>query len=583
MPLQSKVKRAIILDEVEEPKDFKALEIINILDNFYSKTQLDIAEFISKYYFSSLGEALAIFIPFVKDCSNTPPTLNLKDELPKLSEEQNRAYKQILQKDRSLLFGVTGSGKTEIFISLMADTIKNGKRCIFLMPEISLTPQMKSRLERYFGKRVVIWHSKLTKKQKNKILESIYKGKIDIIAGARSALFTPLKNVGLIIVDEEHDDSYKAMMKPRYHARDMAIYIASKIKAKALLASATPSLCSYYKYDVIKLSKPFISTKKRYFFIEGTTLNNIILKKIEENFKMGQQSLLFVPTRGNFKYLYCQKCGKTHLCPYCSVGMALHSYARHLKCHYCNYTEAIKESCSHCGHTPLTTYRIGTVEAKEIIENSIPNIVIEQFDRDSITTPTKLKNALKRFEEKKSHILLGTQMLSKGHDYADITLSIILGIDYILGVSDYRAREKAMSLLVQIAGRSGRAKSADVIIQSSNGEFFKQYLRDYEEFLKDEMEFMKDFYPPFVSLARVLIAQKDDIKGAKITLDTVKRLQNFKEIEIVGHGKAPIERIANRFRYQILLRCKKRIPLLKALHSIKSPLLEIDIDPVEFS
>jgi primosomal protein N' (replication factor Y) len=583
VPLQSKVKRAIILDEVEEPKDFKALEIINILDNFYSKTQLDIAEFISKYYFSSLGEALAIFIPFVKDCSNTPPTLNLKDELPKLSEEQNRAYKQILQKDRSLLFGVTGSGKTEIFISLMADTIKNGKRCIFLMPEISLTPQMKSRLERYFGKRVVIWHSKLTKKQKNKILESIYKGEIDIIAGARSALFTPLKNVGLIIVDEEHDDSYKAMMKPRYHARDMAIYIASKIKAKALLASATPSLCSYYKYDVIKLSKPFISTKKRYFFIEGTTLNNIILKKIEENFKMGQQSLLFVPTRGNFKYLYCQKCGKTHLCPYCSVGMALHSYARHLKCHYCNYTEAIKESCSHCGHTPLTTYRIGTVEAKEIIENSIPNIVIEQFDRDSITTPTKLKNALKRFEEKKSHILLGTQMLSKGHDYADITLSIILGIDYILGVSDYRAREKAMSLLVQIAGRSGRAKSADVIIQSSNGEFFKQYLRDYEEFLKDEMEFMKDFYPPFVSLARVLIAQKDDIKGAKITLDTVKRLQNFKEIEIVGHGKAPIERIANRFRYQILLRCKKRIPLLKALHSIKSPLLEIDIDPVEFS
>ena len=583
MPLQSKVKRAIILDEVEEPKEFKAIEIINILDNFYSKTQLDIAEFISKYYFSSLGEALAIFMPFVKDCSNTPPTLNLKDELPKLSEEQNRVYKQILQKDRSLLFGVTGSGKTEIFISLMADTIKNGKRCIFLMPEISLTPQMKSRLVRYFGKRVVIWHSKLTKKQKNKILESIYKGEIDIIAGARSALFTPLQNVGLIIVDEEHDDSYKAMMKPRYHARDMAIYIASKIKAKALLASATPSLCSYYKYDVIKLSKPFISTKKRYFFIEGTTLNNIVLKKIEENFKMGQQSLLFIPTRGNFKYLYCQKCGKTHLCPYCSVGMALHSYARHLKCHYCNYTEAIQESCSHCGDTPLTTYRIGTVEAKEIIENSIPNIVVEQFDRDSITTPTKLKNALKRFEEKKSHILLGTQMLSKGHDYADITLSVILGIDYILGVSDYRAREKAMSLLVQIAGRSGRAKSADVIIQSSNGEFFRQYLRDYEEFLKDEMEFMKDFYPPFVSLARVLIAQKDDLKGAKITLDTVKRLQNFKEIEIVGHGKAPIERIANRFRYQILLRCKKRVPLLKALHSIKSPLLEIDIDPVEFS
>ena len=583
MPLQSRVKEAIILDEVKEPQEFQPREILNILEKFYTQTQLEIAEFISKYYFSSLGEALAIFIPFLKIESKNSPKIELKNSQPKLSEEQERVYQEILNKDRSLLFGVTGSGKTEIFISLMAHTIQKGKKCILLMPEISLTPQMQNRLEKYFGKRVVIWHSKLTKKQKNKILDSIYGGGVDIVAGARSALFTPLENIGVIIVDEEHDDSYKSMMKPRYHARDMAIYIASKIKAKVLLASATPSLNSYYKYDVIKLSKPYISTTKRYYFVEGTTLNHKIVKKIEQNFKSGEQSLLFVPTRGNFKYLYCQKCGKTHLCPYCSVGMALHSYARHLKCHYCNYTEAIQESCSHCGHTPLTTQRIGTVEAKEIIENSIKNIVVEQFDRDSITTPTKLKKALKRFENKKSHLLLGTQMLSKGHDYANITLSVILGIDYILGLSDYRAREKAMSLLIQIAGRSGRVKSADVIIQSSNEDFFKQYLKDYEEFLKDELKLMRDFYPPFVSLARVLIAQKSENKGAKITLETVNKLKKFKDIEIVGHGKAPIEKIANRFRYQILLRCKTRVPLLKALHSIKSSLVEIDIDPIEFS
>jgi len=583
VPLQSKVKEAIIIKEVEKPKEFKALEILDILDTFYTQTQIDIAKFISEYYFSSFGEAISLFIP-KKENTNSKKTIENQEIIsPSLSVVQQKVYNQLLKKDKALLFGVTGSGKTEIFISLMIKSIKEGKKCIFLMPEISLTPQMQQRLEKYFKKRVAIWHSKLTKKQKSKILDSIYNKEIDIIAGARSALFTPLDDVGLIIVDEEHDDSYKSMMKPRYHARDMAVYIANKIGAKVILASATPSLSSYYKYDVVRLFEPFIKTKKRYFFVGGVTLTNDIIKRIEQNFKLGEQSLVFVPTRGNFKYLYCSSCGKTHLCPYCSVGMALHRNAKALKCHYCNYVEAIREECSYCGYTPLTSQRIGTVEVKEILENAIEGIVIEQFDRDSITTPTKLKRALKRFEAKESHLLLGTQMLSKGHDYANISLSVILGIDYILGLSDYRARERAMSLLIQISGRSGRAKDADIIIQTSNSDFFKLYLNDYEAFLKEEMEFMRDLYPPFVSLARVLISHKNDKKGAKITLDTVEKLRAFSQIEIVGHGKAPIEKIANKFRYNILLRSKKRIPLLKALHAINSPQIEIDIDPVEFS
>ena len=504
-------------------------------------------------------------------------------ELPTLSVEQQKVYEQLLKKDRALLFGVTGSGKTEIFISLMAKTIEEGKQCIFLMPEISLTPQMEHRLKKYFGDCLAMWHSKLTKKKKEEILEKIYENKIDIIAGARSALFTPLDDVGLIIVDEEHDDSYKSMMKPRYHARDMAVYIGAKIGAKVVLASATPTLSSYHKYDVVRLKKPFIETEKNYYFVEGTQLTNAMVKKLDSNFKSGEQSLLFIPTRGNFKYLYCQKCGVTHMCPYCSVGMALHRNVRHLKCHYCNYTEAIQEVCTHCGHTPLTSQRMGTVEAKEMIEHGIPDMVVEQFDRDSITTASKLKKALKRFESKESHLLLGTQMLSKGHDYANITLSIILGIDYILGLGDYRARERAMSLLIQIAGRSGRAKSADVIIQSSNRDFFDLYLNNYEAFLKDEMSFVEDMYPPFMSLARILISHTKEEKASKITLDTVTKLKEFTDIEIVGHGKAPIERIANKYRFTILLRCNKRSFLLKALHAVNNSLIEIDMDPVEFS
>jgi len=337
-------------------------------------------------------------------------------------------------------------------------------------------------------------------------------------------------------------------------------YILVRNGCKVVLSSATPTVSSYYKYDVIRLKEPFIKTKKRYFFIDGDGISSPIINMVEKNFRSGGQSLIFIPTRGNFKYLYCPNCGKSHKCPNCSVGVALHTKFKHLRCHYCNYTQPIQEVCSSCGYSPLTTKRIGTAEAKEIIENSIDGIVIEQFDKDTITTQSKLKKALKRFEEKKSHILLGTQMLSKGHDYSNITLSVILGIDYILGISDYRAREKAMSLLVQIAGRSGRAKSADIIIQTSNGEFFEMYIEDYEEFLKDEMEFLRDYYPPFTTLARVLIANKNESRAIKITEDVVSQLKEFKEIEIVGYGKAPIEKIANKFRYQILLRSDKRVP-----------------------
>lgn len=586
VPVHSKIKLAVVLKEVEKPTAFETIGMVSVLETFYTPIQIEIAKFISEYYFSSLGEAIALFIPH--QIGNTNQHIgsdngSLEYILPTLSPNQQKAYDQLLTKERALLFGVTGSGKTEIFISLMIKMIQEGKKSIFLMPEISLTPQMQIRLEHYFGQRVVMWHSKLTPQQKAKRLKAIYAGEVDIVAGARSALFTPLDNVGLIVVDEEHDDSYKSMMKPRYHARDMALYMGAKIGAKVLLASATPSVSSYHKYEVVKLFEPFIQTKKQYHFVAGTTLTNGMIKKIESNFKAGEQSLLFVPTRGNFKYLYCQKCGKTHLCPYCSVGMALHRNMRHLKCHYCNYTEAIRETCVYCGHAPLSSQRMGTVEAKEMIEQAVPELVVEQFDRDSITTANKLKKALQRFEAKESQLLLGTQMLSKGHDYANITLSVILGMDYILGLSDYRARERAMSLLLQIAGRSGRAKSAEIVIQSANEDFFRLYLNDYEAFLKDEMEFVRDFYPPFVSLARILISDKKEEKASKITLDTVTRLKAFEGVEIIGHGKAPVEKIANKYRFTILLRSQKRSILLKALHAINNPTIEIDMDPVEFS
>ncbi len=601
VPLKTTFKEAIVYEEVEKP-NFKTVEIQSLSDRYYSATQIEIAKFISEYYFSSFGEAVSLFIPyFIK--TETLPCCNNSDEgsqlyfssknqpmtrntvlPPSLTASQQVAYNQILKKERVLLFGVTGSGKTEIFISLMVKMLGDGKTSIFLMPEISLTPQMEKRLKVYFGESVAMWHSKITKKRKASILQGIQEGTIHIIAGARSALFVPLSNLGLIIVDEEHDDSYKAMTRPRYHARDIAVFMGQKLGAKVVLASATPSVTSYHKYDVVKLEKAYIEAKKRYKFISGNTIDTNILNSLHTNYKNADQSLLFLPTRANFKYLYCQSCGKTHLCPYCSVGMALHRNRKHLKCHYCNFTQAIQDTCTYCGHAPLKSERIGTQEAIEIIGNAIDGIKVEQFDRDSITTPKKLKEALERFGSGESHLLLGTQMLSKGHDYSGITLAIIMGLDYILGLGDYRARERAISLFFQIAGRSGRAKEAKVIVQTGDAEFFKNYLLDYELFIKDELVFLEMAdYPPFVSLARILIAHKNESSASKITLDTVTKLKTFKDIEIVGHGKAPVERIANKFRFNILLRAKNRVPLLKALHSVDCREIEIDMDPVEFS
>lgn len=597
--LKSSIKEAVVVASVEKP-DFETTEIVTISEKYYSIEQMEVAKFISEYYFSSFGEAVSLFMPYTRHpglVSGSPqdsqivlkPKAILKQVqdgviLPKLSTMQQKAYDELLKKDKALLFGVTGSGKTEIFISLMAKMLEEGKASIFLMPEISLTPQMEKRLKVYFGDAVAMWHSKLTKKKKESILTEIEEGRVRIVAGARSALFVPLSDLGLIVVDEEHDDSYKAMTRPRYHARDVAVLMGSKLGAKVVLASATPSTGSYYKYDVVKLAKPYVETQKKYQFISGDNINHTMLDALHTHYKAENQSLLFLPTRGNFKYLYCESCGKTHLCPYCSVGMALHRKHKHLKCHYCNFTEAIVDTCTHCGHTPLKSERMGTVEAIEVISEAIEGIQVEQFDKDSITTAKKLKEALKRFESGESQLLLGTQMLSKGHDYANITLSVIMGLDYILGLADYRARERAMSLLFQIAGRSGRAKEAQVIVQTGDPAFFQNYLGDYETFIKDELEFLEMAeYPPFVSLARILIAHKDEAKAGKITLDTVTKLKAFKEVEIVGSGKAPVERVANKFRFNILLRAKNRVPLLKALHAVDCREIEIDMDPVEFS
>ena len=580
-PLKSKIKDGVILKEVDRP-DFKTYEI-ETTNHFFTKEQLDIAKFISSYYFSSIGEAIALFYPYKNSLTNNNNYSISK--LPTLTKAQQNAYSQLKKSNKALLFGVTGSGKTEIYIHLINDALKQKQSSIILMPEIALTPQITKRIASYFGNAVATWHSKLTKKKKEVILEDIREDRVKVVIGARSALFLPMQNLGLIIVDEEHDDSYKAHSRPRYNAKDLSIYIAKKLNIKVVLGSATPLVNSYAKFDVVALKEPYKKSKKTFKFVSGEEINNHILQEIKETLDRDEQALIFVPTRANFKYLICVDCGKAQECPYCTIGMSIHSKKRALRCHYCNYTSKIPTKCHHCGGENLSSKRQGTVEVIEILQNEFKDIKIEQFDKDSITTANKLASALNRINKKESNIIVGTQMLSKGHDYAELTLSVITGLDYIVAIGDYRAKERAIALMHQIAGRSGRSKDAVILIQSSQADFFIPYIKDYEDFIKEELQFREIAkYPPYSNLARVLIANKD-YKLANETLNlALNTIKQDKQIEIVGSGISPVEKIANKWRFFILLRADKKTELLKSLNKIRNiENLEIDMDPVDFS
>ncbi|MDD2356782.1 MAG: primosomal protein N' [Thiovulaceae bacterium] len=580
--LQNKQVQAVVIDLCKKP-EFKTSDILHGTDFYFSKPQMQLATFLSNYYLCSLGEAFSLLVPFDKTLRCKASVSDLQDNI-KLSPKQNEAVVFTQKNDISLLFGDTGSGKTEIYMKLFSLAIQEGKRSIFLMPEISLTPQMEQRLTAHFGDRVVMWHSKITKIQKEKILKRIREGSVDIVAGARSALFTPLSDIGLIVVDEEHDDSYKSSSRPRYNARDMAIYLGKHNRAKVVLGSATPSLTSYAKFPSFRLSGGYFESKKEYIYqtsLEAITplIENEIIQTKQKN----EQSIVFIPTRANFKYLICSSCGHKYLCPYCSVGMSVHQKTKTLKCHYCNFATQIPQVCPECEEPALKSARLGTAEAVKQLRENHDDLHVEQFDRDVITTQNKLIKILKRFNDKEIDVLVGTQMLSKGHDYHDVTLAVVLGLDNILNMSDYRAREKALSSLVQIAGRSGRKKEAKVIVQTFNREFFEAYIDDYERFLKDELEFRRGFYPPFKKLARVLFAHKNGIKAQDEMHAMVEKLKAFTTVEVIGFGASAIEKIAEKYRFMILLRAEKSTDLIKALLTCKTSLAQIDMDPIEFS
>ena len=572
---------AVVIKKVDKP-DFKCSTILSIKDEFYTDFMLEIADFVSKYYICSMGFALSLFQAFNKNIVYENSSIEYKKEIT-LSSFQQEAKSFLDSKKQALLFAKTGAGKTEIYIKTIKEILKQGKQAVFLMPEISLTPQMEKRLEEVFDSSVAIWHSKVTAKRKKEILNKLQNGDIKLIAGARSALFLPYNNLGLIIVDEEHDNSYKSDTTPRYNAKDLAIFIAKKFDLRLILGSATPSINSFYKIPYFELDKTFYETKKSYIF-ENSSQNisektiNLIKKSIENK----NQTIVFLPTRANFKHQICFDCGKSVECPFCSVSMSLHKNDLALKCHYCGFAQKIPEFCPSCKIGIVRNHRVGTAEIEELLKNEFPNSIIKRFDKDSVNSEKSLKKILDEFNENKIDVLVGTQMLSKGHDYHNVKLAVVLGMDSLLNMSSYKARENALSLLLQISGRSGRNGFGEVVIETKNEEFFKYYLEEsnYKEFLKSELEFRKDLYPPFVKLARVVLSSTNGLKIKEELNEIVKDLKNNKDIEVVGFGECAIFKIANKYRYEVIIRSKDVKAILNALHYLKSSNISIDMDTI---
>lgn len=588
--LKNKTIQAVILESTFEP-NFECKDIIKQV-GFLNKTQENLARFCASYYRATWQETLNLFVPFKLESSqdfklDSACLESIKNNLATLNNAQTKALNFLDSRQKGLLFGDTGSGKSEVYFHLIFNALKENKSVLFLMPEIALTPQILKRLESIFGDIIGVWHSKITKSKKEILHSKLHNGEVKIIVGARSALFLPIKDLGLIIIDEEHDDAYKAQNNPRYNARDLCLFLNKKENIKVILGSATPSVTSYKlaleSNYLFRLKGQFFNSSKQ-FILENskTQLNENLISLINKTLNDKKQVVVFLPTRANFKSLQCFNCGLGVKCPFCSVNMSVHLNQNSLICHYCNYRCDIPNICPSCKNGELFSNRIGTQQiALELKDKLDSSFNIEVFDKDSISTANKLNKILENFNNHKIDMLIGTQMLSKGHDYHNVELAVILGIDYVLNNSEYRSFEKGISLIFQIAGRAGRKNNGKVFLQSLQLGLIEPFLNDYQDFLAWELANRSHTYPPFSKIAMIHFSDKNEKKAESNMLNFVNKFKSLdsSKVKLVGYGKNGIEKIANKFRFHALLNAKSSLDILEALKDF--PKLDIDIDALD--
>lgn len=595
--LQNLTQAQILSDKNETNAKFDDSKELNLTTELNETSESNLPENLNNNSLQEnlkLNESVATKLNFnnparsPKTVFDHPDISEFFPKIPNLNQDQQEALNFAKIHKTSLIFGDTGSGKSEIYFSLIREYLLAGKQVLLLMPEISLTPQMTKRLKSYFGEKFGVWHSKITPKKRGEILQKFQSREINLIAGARSALFLPFSELGLVIVDEEHDDSYKSAQNPHYNARDLAVFLAGKFDIKVVLGSATPSVVSFKKQPHFRLRGTFFKSEKKFIYDESETgLSDAILGELTASFTGGKQAVVFLPTRANFRYLSCRECGSTIKCPFCSVGMSFYKKRNLLKCQYCGFTTSATCSCEKCGSEMIEAKKIGTDELTEALRSAFPAARIEKFDRDEITTQNKLEKTLKAFNAGEIDALVGTQMLSKGHDYHNVDLAVIMGVDELLNFPDFRARERTLALAMQVAGRAGRSGEGRVVVQSRQREFFENFITDYDAFLAEEIAAREPIYPPFARLLRVVVSEKSE-QAAKQRLEfCVAELENLRaaetSLEIVGHGKCAIEILGGKYRFEILLRCASHAPLIKAARICAAHGFDVDMDPINFS
>jgi len=546
-----------------------------------------------------------------------------KELLPinKLSKAQELSFVQInnifTKKDVCLLHGVTSSGKTEMYIKLIEQEIKKGKQVLYLLPEIALTIQIIKRLKNHFGNLVGVSHSNLNNSERVEVWKSVQDGaknKFSIILGARSSVFLPFNNLGLIIIDEEHDSSYKQQQPaPRYHARDSAIYLASLHSAKVLLGSATPSIETYYnaknkKYGFVELLTRFsdiklpkinvIDVKKGYLKKEmDGFFSNQLIDEIKSHLDNNKQIILFQNRRGYSKVLSCDSCGDAISCKYCSVSLTYHKLNNNLRCHYCGYIESIPNSCNTCNHTSLSRKGFGTEQITEALREVFPGKMVKRMDFDTTRKKNAYQEIIFEFQQSKIDILVGTQMIAKGFDFDNVSLVGILDSDSMLNFPDFRSHERAFQLMSQVSGRAGRKGSQGVVfLQTFNPDHqIIKYVKShsFSNFYKLQIQERKAFnYPPFSRLLLIRFKHTDHVILDNVAGKFAKMMRESFNNRVLGPEYPVISKVRNYYVKNVLLKVEVTRSFLKAKkivlyildHMKENKMLDrcvvqIDIDP----
>jgi len=510
-----------------------------------------------------------------------------------------------------LLFGVTGSGKTEVFLRLMGEALRLGGTALYLVPEISLTSLLARRVLRRFGSELAILHSSMTDVERVRQWRRVRRGEARLVIGPRSALFAPLEGLRLVVVDEEHDGSYKQQDFPRFHARDMAVVRGLLLNIPVVLGSATPSVESFYnateagKYTLLELperaggaSLPPVEAvdMREEFRAVGarTTASRRLLEALKETLSRGEQAVVLRNRLGFATFLLCRECGKTVECPHCSVALTFHRKWGGLKCHYCGHRDEVPALCPSCGGEVLQFLGEGTEKVEEVLAEAFPGHRVARLDREEIRTPAQFERLWNDFERGRIEILVGTQMVAKGHDVPNVTLAAVLSADFILGMPDFRAAERVFQLVTQAAGRAGRgAKAGRVILQSYHPEHYAVAAsmgHDYRAFYARDIRYRKAMgYPPVEALARIEIRARDPARLDLLTAELSRLLKPAAErgVRCFGPVDAPLPRLEGRHRRHALLRAPQRNRLRAFLEELLSRGLQrrvpheclVEVDP----